>query len=220
MNPVLVGALLSVEESEFRVGPAEGARFDVRVGERHPRIVLRDPVRLPLDHRAVGLVDDCGFGAAGCAFLLDDEVRADADLCDWSEVGAAFGEPWPAWWRGFGCRECGLDGGALEPEVDADGLVVGELLRQVCLDGAEACRVWRQLVHAFDSRMVCVNSNQAGRYHLTVTGPVAVQGWWGSEETARDKFKEWVGDWGKPGARVTLVDEETGAVLTTWPEGP
>jgi hypothetical protein len=58
----------------------------------------------------------------------------------------------------------------------------------------------------------------AGRYHLTLTSagrPVA-QGWWGSEATACGKFTEWVGDWGKPGARVTLVDEETGATLTTW----
>ena len=59
-----------------------------------------------------------------------------------------------------------------------------------------------------------------GRYHLTLTGRVAAQGWWGSEAIARGKFTEWVGDWGRPGARVTLVDEETGTVLTTWPEEP
>lgn len=65
--------------------------------------------------------------------------------------------------------------------------------------------------------MVGVNSNPPGRYHLTVTGPVAAHGWWGSEATARAKFKEWVGDWGRPGARVTLVDEETGETLDEWP---
>ena len=65
--------------------------------------------------------------------------------------------------------------------------------------------------------MVGVNSNQPGRYHLTVTGRVAAQGWWGSEAVARGKFKEWVGDWGRPGASVTLVDEETGETLDDWP---
>lgn len=60
---------------------------------------------------------------------------------------------------------------------------------------------------------------EPGRYHLLLTaaGRPVQHGWWGSEVTARAKFKEWVGDWGKPGQRVTLVDEATGAVLTTWP---
>ncbi|MBL3664565.1 hypothetical protein JL475_00695 [Streptomyces sp. M2CJ-2] len=60
------------------------------------------------------------------------------------------------------------------------------------------------------------------RYHLTLTsaGRPAAQGWWASEATARGKFTEWVGAWGQPGARITLVDEETGRVLTTWPETP
>jgi hypothetical protein len=66
--------------------------------------------------------------------------------------------------------------------------------------------------------MVAVNSNPE-RYHLTLTSadrPVA-QGWWGSEAVARAKFTEWVGG-GVADARVTLVDEETGETLTTWPE--
>lgn len=57
------------------------------------------------------------------------------------------------------------------------------------------------------------------RYHLTLTSagrPVA-QGWWGSEAVARAKHREWVGDWGRPGVTVTLVDEETGETLTVWP---
>lgn len=60
------------------------------------------------------------------------------------------------------------------------------------------------------------------RYHLTLTaaGRTVAQGWWGSEVVARGKFTEWVGDWGRDGARVTLVDEETGETLTTWPEEP
>ena len=56
------------------------------------------------------------------------------------------------------------------------------------------------------------------RFHLTLTsaGRAVAQGWWGSETVARAKFTEWVG---RPvaDARVTLVDEETGETLTTWP---
>lgn len=59
------------------------------------------------------------------------------------------------------------------------------------------------------------------RYHLTLTSagrPVA-QGWRGSEAVARRKFTRWIGEHGNiPDARVTLVDEETGETLTTWPE--
>jgi hypothetical protein len=36
------------------------------------------------------------------------------------------------------------------------------------------------------------------------------------ESTARGKVTEWIGLSKGPGASVTLVDEETGAVLTTW----
>jgi hypothetical protein len=59
-----------------------------------------------------------------------------------------------------------------------------------------------------------------GRFHLSLTsasGPAA-QGWWDSEATARDKFKQWVGEWGRPGARLTLADELTGETLTAWPD--
>jgi hypothetical protein len=46
-----------------------------------------------------------------------------------------------------------------------------------------------------------------------------MQGWWASEATARDKVRDWIGERGNlPDARVTLVDEETGTVLTTWPD--
>lgn len=59
-----------------------------------------------------------------------------------------------------------------------------------------------------------------GRFHLVLTrdGRAAMHGWWDSETVARDRFRAWVGDWGRPGAAVTLVDEETGDVLTSWPE--
>ncbi|MGW4042931.1 hypothetical protein [Streptomyces sp. NPDC004721] len=59
------------------------------------------------------------------------------------------------------------------------------------------------------------------RYHLTLTadGRPVMHGWWGSEPTARRKFTSWVGEYGSLlGARITLTDEDTDAVLTTWPE--
>ena len=58
------------------------------------------------------------------------------------------------------------------------------------------------------------------RYHLTLTstGRPVMHGWWGSETVARAQCSTWIGSWGElPGARIELVDEETGAVLTTWP---
>lgn len=58
------------------------------------------------------------------------------------------------------------------------------------------------------------------RFHLTLTtaGRPVQHGWWASESTARRKLAAWVGQWGDlPDARVTLVDEETGTVLTSWP---
>jgi hypothetical protein len=59
-----------------------------------------------------------------------------------------------------------------------------------------------------------------GRFHLTLTrdGRPAMRGWWGSEAVAQAKLKEWVRDWGGPGVRITLADEDTGATLTTWPD--
>jgi hypothetical protein len=64
------------------------------------------------------------------------------------------------------------------------------------------------------------SNNSPGRYHLTLTrdGRPAMHGWWDREAVARAKFTEWVGDWGRPGASVTLVDEDTGVTLTTWPD--
>lgn len=60
---------------------------------------------------------------------------------------------------------------------------------------------------------------EGGRYHLLLTfdGRPAQHGWWGSEATARRKFTAWVGEQGRPGARITLTDEETGVLLDEWP---
>jgi hypothetical protein len=59
-----------------------------------------------------------------------------------------------------------------------------------------------------------------GRYHLTLTadGRPAMHGWWASEATARRKWTAWIGGRGSlPGARVTLVDEDTGETVADWP---
>lgn len=46
-----------------------------------------------------------------------------------------------------------------------------------------------------------------------------MHGRWASRATAEGKFTRWIGEHGTvDGARVTLVDEETGSVLTTWPD--
>lgn len=61
------------------------------------------------------------------------------------------------------------------------------------------------------------------RYHLILTagGRPVQHGWWGSETVARRKFTTWIGEHGGiEGARVTLVDEQDGTVLTEWPETP
>jgi hypothetical protein len=56
------------------------------------------------------------------------------------------------------------------------------------------------------------------RYHLALTsaGRPMQHGWWPVESVARSKFTTWVG-FCLPDTRVTLVDEETGAVLAEWP---
>lgn len=57
------------------------------------------------------------------------------------------------------------------------------------------------------------------RVTLAAADREVMNGWWASEETARSKFRDWIGEHGsRPGARITLVDEETDTVLTTWPD--
>ncbi|MFD4788261.1 hypothetical protein ACFWN1_14620 [Streptomyces sp. NPDC058459] len=57
------------------------------------------------------------------------------------------------------------------------------------------------------------------RYHLLLTldGTPAMHGWWASDPVARTKARQSVGEYGRPGVRVTLTDELTGTVLTEWP---
>jgi hypothetical protein len=63
-------------------------------------------------------------------------------------------------------------------------------------------------------------TDEPGRYRLALTldGRRALDGWWGDEETARKKFKDTIGDYGRDGATVALVDTETGETLDSWPE--
>lgn len=59
------------------------------------------------------------------------------------------------------------------------------------------------------------------RYHLTLYSgarPV-MHGRWALQVTADGKFVSWKEEHGNVvGARLTLVDEETGETLTTWPD--
>ncbi|GHD70062.1 hypothetical protein GCM10010317_076540 [Streptomyces mirabilis] len=61
------------------------------------------------------------------------------------------------------------------------------------------------------------------RYHLTLYAgarPV-MHGWWGKRATADRKHAAWKREHGSvDGARIVLVDEETGSVLTIWPDEP
>lgn len=61
-----------------------------------------------------------------------------------------------------------------------------------------------------------------GRYHLTMyaAGRPVLDGWWDSEATARRKFRSLVGEQGRDGVTIVLVDEDTGALLDNWPKEP
>lgn len=61
------------------------------------------------------------------------------------------------------------------------------------------------------------------RFHLTLTvdGRAVAEGWWADETVARGRWSAWVGDFGRPGARVTFVDREDGGrVVAAWPMEP
>ncbi|MGY4966788.1 hypothetical protein [Streptomyces sp. 900105245] len=65
------------------------------------------------------------------------------------------------------------------------------------------------------------NHSEPGRYHLLLTshGQPVQHGWWSSETIARGKLARWVGAYGTmPGGRITLTDENTGAVTQVWPQ--
>jgi hypothetical protein len=58
-----------------------------------------------------------------------------------------------------------------------------------------------------------------GRYRLTLDfdGATIATGWWEKRVNAERKFTSWVGDHGRDGARITLVDTGTGDVVKSWP---
>lgn len=62
-------------------------------------------------------------------------------------------------------------------------------------------------------------TDQPGRYQLTFTvgDRTVADGWWDLRATAERKFTSWVGDHGRDGAHITLVDTATGQVLRSWP---
>ncbi|MFG3064802.1 hypothetical protein ACGFYM_40605 [Streptomyces sp. NPDC048231] len=62
--------------------------------------------------------------------------------------------------------------------------------------------------------------DDAGRYRLTLVldDRRVMDGWWGREATGRKKFAATVGDYGRDGARITLVDTETDEELAAWPK--
>jgi NADPH-dependent ferric siderophore reductase len=61
------------------------------------------------------------------------------------------------------------------------------------------------------------------RYHLILAtaGRPVMHGWWADRATADRKFTAWIGGEHSSvdGARITLIDELDGTVLTTWPKG-
>ena len=61
--------------------------------------------------------------------------------------------------------------------------------------------------------------DEHGRFRLllTVDGTPVLRSWWASEAVARHHLMLWIRDRDAlRGARITLTDEQTGAVLTEW----
>lgn len=61
------------------------------------------------------------------------------------------------------------------------------------------------------------------RFHITrsADGSPLASSWWVDEDAARTRFARVVAEsGGRPGARITLVDEAEQTTLATWPEGP
>lgn len=62
-------------------------------------------------------------------------------------------------------------------------------------------------------------TDQPGRYRvsLTLDNIHIADGWWNSRTIAETKWTAWVGEQGRAGARIELVDTKTGGVLKAWP---
>ncbi|MEU6649487.1 hypothetical protein ABZ904_08570 [Streptomyces sp. NPDC046900] len=62
--------------------------------------------------------------------------------------------------------------------------------------------------------------DEPGRYRVTLTveDQRVMDGWWDSEAIARKKWATTVGQYGRDGSHVILVDTETDQELATWPK--
>ncbi|MFF3884064.1 hypothetical protein [Streptomyces sp. NPDC001914] len=60
-----------------------------------------------------------------------------------------------------------------------------------------------------------------GRYHVTLVldGKPTMHGWWKTKPLAMSQYGGWIGRWGRPGARITVVDADTEDLLAEWPSG-
>jgi hypothetical protein len=67
--------------------------------------------------------------------------------------------------------------------------------------------------------MVTCVTDPAGRYRVTLTidGRETAIGWWNLRATAERKFSGWVGEYGRDGSSITVVDTETGEEVKSWP---
>lgn len=144
-------------------------------------------------------------------------------LSDAGAVGGVDGDAGRLARLAFGFGDVAGDGAGLLLDLLDPAPGVLQLPLQPGFDGPEFGEALgrRQIGHVFECRGGVAGWHPGGvdRYHLTLTaaGRPAMHGWWPSEATARGKFQAWVGEWGRPGTRVVLVDEETGATLDDWP---
>lgn len=70
------------------------------------------------------------------------------------------------------------------------------------------------------SSAVCHPGLMTDRYHLLLAldSRPAMHGWWNAEPTARRQYGVWIGERGRPGARITLTDTVDGTTLAVWPD--
>ena len=184
----------AVQVAQLAVRPAVATRWHPRGEGSSGGVGVDAPGPLPL-HVAVAGVDTDGRGVA-VEPVVEEPIR-------WCRPGLLADFPLPL---------LALLGG--DPPAGAFQVLLLDALQE-----PQKVETGRLIVHAFDSMMTGMNETHPGRYHLLLTsGGQSVQhGWWDLEATARRKFTAWVGDWGQPGARVTLTDEETGEQLDEWP---
>jgi hypothetical protein len=149
------GAQLLVQYAQLAVRAAEGAGFDVRIRQGDAGLVVSDRVRAARDHRAVVRMDHGGLGTAGRAFLLNDEsrcrsiapTRREGRRCDGTppRLGRT-GAPRRRLFRAGQRLPYGV---ALEAQVDANGLTLGDAFFEEREDRPQSRCVRRQLGHGW-----------------------------------------------------------------------